>query len=177
MYGQKVRVNESYSACKTTKIGVPQGSVLGSLLFNIFIHDMFYLVGEAEICNYADDTAIYTCDTTIDLVIDKLEKHSFEIASWFSKKFMKLNEEKCHSMLYGDKSNDESVNAGPALIKESTEEKVLVVTLHKIHSFETHTQQLCIKANQKLLALARLFPFIGLKKFVAIINAFITTHA
>ena len=104
------------------KTGVPQGSVLGSLLFNIFIDDMLYLVGEAEMCNYADETTIYACNTTIDLVIKKLEKLSFEIASWFSKNFMKLNEEKCHFMLYGDKSNDHRVNVGPALIKESTEE-------------------------------------------------------
>ena len=92
------------------KIGVPQGSVLAPLIFNIFIDNMLY------------GTTIYDC-TTIDLVINKLEKHSFEIASWFSKNFMKLNEGKCHFMLYGDKSNDHSVNVSQALIKESTEEK------------------------------------------------------
>ena len=129
------------------EIGVPQGSVLGPLLFNIFINDMFYLVGEAEICNYADDSTIYACDTTIELVIDKLEKHSFEIASWYSNNFMKLNEEKCHVMLYGDKSNDHSVNVGQALIKESIEEKLLGATLDKRLSFETHTQQLCMLSS------------------------------
>ena len=71
---------------------------------------MFYLVGGAEICNYADDTTIYAFDATIELVIDKLEKRSFEIASWFSNNFMKLNEEKCHVMLYGDKSDDHSIS-------------------------------------------------------------------
>ena len=80
---------------------------------------MFYLVGEAEISNYADDTTIYAWYTTIDLVIDKLEKRSFEIASWFYNNFMKLNEEKCHVMLYDDKSNDHRVNVGQVLIKES----------------------------------------------------------
>ena len=113
------------------KIGVPQGSVQKLLLFNIFINDIFYLVGEAEISNNADDTAIYACDTTIEFFIDKLEKHSFEIASWFFNNFMKLNKEKCHVMLYGDKSNDHSVNLGQALIKESSEKKVLRVTLDK----------------------------------------------
>ena len=111
-----------YSACKATKIGVPHGSVLGPLLFNVFIKDMFYFVGEA-------DSTIYACDATIDFVIEKLEKHGFEMASWFSKIFIKLNEEKCHFMLYGEKSNDHNVNIGPALIKESTEVKLLGVTL------------------------------------------------
>ena len=64
---------------------------MGPFLFNVFINDMLNLVGEADICNYADDTNIYACDVTVDLVIDKLEKHSFEMASWFSKNFMKLN--------------------------------------------------------------------------------------
>ena len=115
---------------------------------------MFYLVGEV-------DSTIYACDATIDLVIEKLEKHGFEMASWFSKIFIKLNEEKCHFMLYGEKSNDHNVNIGPALIKEHTEEKLLGVTLDKRLSFETHTQQLCIKASQKLHALARISPFMN----------------
>ena len=104
---------------------------------------MFYLVGEAEICNY---------------VIDKPEKHSFEFPSWFSNNVMKLNEEKCHAMLYGDKLYDHSVNVGQALIKESTTEKLLEVTLQKRLSFETHTQQLYVKASQKLHSLARVSP-------------------
>ena len=149
---------------------------MGPLLFNIFINDMLHLVGEAEICNYADDTTIYACDTKIERVIDKLDKHSFEIASCFSNIFMKLNEEKWHVMLYDDKSNDHSVNVGQALIKESSEEKLLEVTLNKRLSFETHTQQLCVKASQKLHALATVSPFMESKKLVAITNAFITSQ-
>ena len=44
---------------------------------------------------------------------------------------MKLNEEKCHFMFYGDKSDDHNVNVGLALIKESTEEKLHGVSLDK----------------------------------------------
>ena len=108
---------------------------MGLLVFNIFITGMFYLVGEAEICNYADETTIFACDTRIELVIDKLKKHSCEIASWLSSNVMKLNEEKCCVILYGDKSNDCSVNVGQALIRESTEEKLFEVTLDKRLSF------------------------------------------
>ena len=47
--------------------------MLSPLLFNIFINGMFYLDLASEICNFADDTAIYACDRSIDTVIVKLE--------------------------------------------------------------------------------------------------------
>ena len=53
---------------------------------------------------------------------------------------LKLNVEKFHFMLYGENLNNHSVNLGPTLIKENTEEKPLGVTLDKKLSFETHVQ-------------------------------------
>ena len=67
------------------KIDAPQGSVMGPFLFNVFINDMLYLVGEADICNYADDTTIYACDVTVDLVIDKLENTALRWLAGFPK--------------------------------------------------------------------------------------------
>ena len=54
--GQKVKENSSW---KEVKMGIPQGSILGPLLFKISIIDIFFLLNETEICNYADDTTIY----------------------------------------------------------------------------------------------------------------------
>ena len=69
---------------KLQKTGVPQGSVLGPLLYNIFIDDMLYLMNEVYICSNANDTTIYPCDTTIDLAIDNLENFKKDIGSWRS---------------------------------------------------------------------------------------------
>ena len=56
---QKVNVNNKFSAWKDIYSDVPQGSIPGQLLFNIFINDIFSFLGTCDMCNYADDNSIY----------------------------------------------------------------------------------------------------------------------
>ena len=69
---QRVRVNSSYSKWSEILSGVPQGSILGPLLFNIYLCDLFLFVTE-NIANYADDNSPYANEKDIDSVIKKLE--------------------------------------------------------------------------------------------------------
>ena len=55
---QRVKINGSFSSYKHLRFGVPQGSVLGPLFFNIYINDLLLSIQETDICNYADDTTI-----------------------------------------------------------------------------------------------------------------------
>ena len=73
------------------------------LQFNIYLNDLFMFVNDAQICNYAD---IYACDNSIDSIIETLEGHALKIAEWFPNNCMKLNEDKCHLMVFGNKSNN-----------------------------------------------------------------------
>ena len=83
---RKVRINGAYSTRRETNLGVPQGSVLGSLIFNIFIADIFYLMSGSNICNYADDTILYSCDREVKNVITKLELSANYLAKQFPEK-------------------------------------------------------------------------------------------
>ena len=56
---QRTKVGGEYSKMRTLKYGVPQGSILGPLLFNLFINDIFNFLKESKLANYADDTSTY----------------------------------------------------------------------------------------------------------------------
>ena len=60
-------------------MGVPQGSLLGTLSFNIHLNDIFMFLEETEVCNYADDTTIYACGPKIATVIVHLEHDALKI--------------------------------------------------------------------------------------------------
>ena len=56
----RTKVGSSYSKWSKIYQGIPQGSILGPLLFNIFIKDIFFFVEKSEICNFADDKTVYS---------------------------------------------------------------------------------------------------------------------
>ena len=81
-----------------------QGSVLGALLFKIFINDFFYLVKGTEIYNNADDTTIFACGSDMCSILKSLEKDASLLSLWFENSYMKMTEDKSHLLVFGSKA-------------------------------------------------------------------------
>ena len=91
---QRVKVNDAYSSWKDIFYGVPQGSILGPLLFNIHLCDLFYFLEDLDIASYADDTTTYSVNDKKESVISALETSSSLLIGWFNNNFIKANSDK-----------------------------------------------------------------------------------
>ena len=143
---QRTKVNNSFSEWCNISSGVPQGSILGPLLFNLYINDIFYFVNKCNIANYADDTTPYSEDTTIDALLNSLETDTDTLIKWFSDNYLQLNADKCH-LLISKHNKDIFINVDEEVIECSSSVKLLGVTIDNNLKFNEHVSNLCKKAS------------------------------
>ena len=153
---QRVRVSNSFSSWEKTTAGVQQGSILGPLLFNIFINDLFVFVSSSNLSNYADDNTLYASGFNLEEVKKCLSTDFDAVTKWFCKNHMALNAGKCHFMCLGNDTKNETFIFKGLVMKNSKEHKILGVTIDNKLTFKSHIKNLCKKAAQKIGALSRL---------------------
>ena len=142
--------------------GVPQGSIAGPLLFNIDKCDLFFIIKDCDIANYADDNTPYLSGKNVEEVLNGLENVSSNLFQWFTENELKGNASKCHLLI--SSSENVHVSIGTSQIKNSDCERLLRIDIDCKLSFENHINQICSKARAKFKALARIALFLNKRK-------------
>ena len=168
---RRTKINQAYSSWEEILFGVPKVLYLVSILFNIFLSDLFLVVQNVDFASYADDNTIYNSSGNIDDVILSLQESSKQLFKWFSDNQMKSNSDKCHLIVSTNGTTE--IQIGDSVIKSSSTEKVLGVNIDCKLNFDSHVKHLCNKANKKLRALARVTPYMTLEKKKTIMNSFL----
>jgi len=171
---QRVKIENIYSSWIDIIYGVPQGSILGPLLFNIYICDLFLFTEDMDIANYADDNTPYYCSDNTPSLIEMLEIAAAKLFEWFKNNNLKANADKCHLLLSTNQSQNMHINK--TIINSSKVEKLLGVLIDNKLSFDQHVSKLCSKAGQKLNALSRISSFMNFEKRRLIMKAFISSQ-
>ena len=88
---QRVKINHSFSQWTELLLGVHQGSVLGPLLFNIYLNDLIWFIENGEVCNYADDTTPYSCNEDLNILKSNLEGDCLNAIEWLKNNYCKYS--------------------------------------------------------------------------------------
>ena len=171
---QRTKVNRTYRSWLEIVFCVPQGSILGPLLFNIFLADLFFILNDVDITSYADDNTPYVIADDINGVITSLEQTSKALFEWFENNLLKSNADKCNLLV----SSSDAVNLRVSEydIKNSECEKLLGVKFDNKLTFEKHITDICRKASRTIYALARITPYMDLSKRRMVMNAFFNSQ-
>ena len=192
---QRVRVNGCFSSTSKVLSGVPQGSVLGPLLFLIFVADMAPLVQNFTSL-YADDTKIfsYLLDNQISPHTPESIQNDINVLSrWSDKMQMSFNPEKCHRLHLG-KSNNHHPYYLPKIyattetatsisytlylhnLQDVQDEKDLGVYVDNSLNFKKHISQKISKANSMLYLIKNSFQHLDKNMFKLLYKSLVRPH-
>ena len=142
----RISIIGSFSDWTEVTTGVPQGSILGPLMLNIFLNNIFFMfISKCSLCNYADDNTLYCTGKDLNQIKRTLEMDFMILHQWLHKNHMKVNPGKCHYMVIGSRDLSHEIMLNNNKITGSNEEKLLGIILDSKLNFESHIGSLCKK--------------------------------
>ena len=171
---QRTKIGSAQSDWANVIRGIPQVSILGPLLFNIFINNIFLVVEKSDICNFANDNTLYSHGSNLLLILNNLEHDMRNLLYWFKINSLKANPETSQFMILEKKNRWKySLKIGSITIKESEKIDLLGITIDKALNFKKRIEKFCRTAQYKLYALRRIRKYFTLDKVKLLGNAFV----
>ena len=152
---QRVVINGRASCLRSVSSSVPQGSVLGPILFQIYIDDMTRNL-DCESYLYADDTKI-AMETSTQEQIQKLQQNINKMQRWAENARMKFNLKKCAVLHFGKNNRNSAYELCQQTIRNSSTERDLGVLISDTGKFNEHVESVISKANQLIGLVKRNF--------------------
>jgi hypothetical protein len=158
--------------------GVPQGSILGPVLFTLYVNDIVTSISCSKIMLYADDTILLFSAKTVDDIKSALIGDLENVATWFHRNKLHLNIKKCKWTLFGSEKKLSRTSLPDICISDKNIEHVTVykylgVQLDSNLKWESHIEYMCTKVRQRLGVLRRIRDYLDEETALRLYNALV----
>ena len=180
-HSQCVRMGNNQSSFQNVNCGVPQGSILGPLLFLIYINDIGSRLHHSSIDLYADDSTLYAAGSNIRCLQSQLQADIDVVADWCEANNMLIHPKKSKCMVIGSPNRLKSLDKlyltiYSSRIEQVENQKVLGIYIDHNLSWKSQINYLCNKLKSKITLLSKINNYLTMDMKKLYFNAYILSN-
>ena len=174
-------INGEMSETRTIDLGVPQGSILGPLLFNVYINSLSTAITKSELILYGDDPVLVVAASTSRELMNALRHDFNEISKWYISNKLTVKVKKTKLMLSGSKTilssfSDLTFFAGEDQVNRVSSFNYLGAVLDEKWKWKMHVNSLLQKLGHRLSVFNRIYHMLDEKSLTAYFNGLVLPH-
>ena len=174
---QRVKLGNARSSWSNINKGVPQGSILGPILFNVFLHDLYYHIETCKLFNYADDNTLFHSSYHMNTLLAAVKRDAEVAVIWFENNGMKANPGKFQLIVSHRRlKQDVTLNICNIEIKSTACVKLLGITFDDDLKFDFQVNEICKRAAKQLNVLRRFANILNENNKMLIFQCFILSQ-